>query len=237
VVEHTRLLRLTPSRSLKEKRLAALRGGRPERDPLLRAAVEDAQVVGSLALAGIECDLAQVRAARHGAAAPPPVRGLVAALGAVAADAPFGLDALRRWHAAALGGEGRFRATERARPEGPPGAPAAFVSSRLEILAQWLHVESGRELAPAQQGALVLARVVEILPFADGNGRVSRLAASHLMVAAGARPPLLGGADEPWLREALRAAFQLHTEPLAALLEEASERSLDVMIRTLETGS
>jgi Fic family protein len=75
---------------------------------------------------------------------------------------------------------------------------------------------------------------MEILPFDDGNGRVSRLAASHLMVQGGARPPILVGADKARLDEALQAAFQLHTEPLAALLDEASERVVDVMIRALE---
>ena len=33
----------------------------------------------------------------------------------------------------------------------------------------------------------------------------------------------------------LQDAFRLHTEPLATLLEEASDRSLDVMIRALES--
>ncbi|HVR71441.1 MAG TPA: Fic family protein [Vicinamibacteria bacterium] len=233
-MEHTRLLRLTPSRALKERRLLALRGNRGERDPLLRDAVEEAQVVGSLALAGVRCEVGDVRAARRGEGAPATVRGLVAALGAVEPEAPFDVRALRAWHATALGGDGRFRAEDRAGAGPLPAAPAAFVTGRLEILQHWLQVESSRELSPAQQGALVLARVVEIRPFEDGNGRVARLAASHLMVRAGARPPVLVGDDEPRLRQALQAAFQLHTEPLTALLEEASERGLDVMIQILE---
>jgi hypothetical protein len=57
------------------------------------------------------------------------------------------------------------------------------------------------------------------------------------MVRAGARPPVLVGADRARLDEALRRAFQLETEPLAALLQEASERALDVMIQTLEGGA
>jgi fido (protein-threonine AMPylation protein) len=233
-VEHTRLVRLLPSRALKEKRLLALRGGRDERDPLLREAVEDAQVVGSLGLAGVDASAAEVRAARRGEEAPPAVRGLLAALGAVEAGAPFDVGALRRWHAALLGGGGQFRQSDRARAGGPPPAPAAFVASRLGILQHWLQVESSRELSPAQAGALVLARVVEIAPFDDGNGRVARLAASHLMVRAGARPPVLTAGDQARLSQALAAAFQLHTEPLAALLDEASERCLDVMVQALE---
>ena len=97
-----------------------------------------------------------------------------------------------------------------------------------------MNAPSAAELTASQQGALALARVVEVKPFDDGNGRVSRLAASHLMVRAGSRPPILGAADAPRLEKALQAAFQLHTEPLAALLEEAAERAIDVMIRAAE---
>jgi Fic family protein len=75
---------------------------------------------------------------------------------------------------------------------------------------------------------------MEILPFDEGNGRVARLAASHLMVQGGGRPPILVAADAPRLTEALEAAFQLVTEPLARLLDESADRGLDVMIRALE---
>jgi hypothetical protein len=56
------------------------------------------------------------------------------------------------------------------------------------------------------------------------------------MVRAGARPPILAGGDAPRLEAVLQSAFRLETEPLAVLLEEASERALDVMIQTLESG-
>jgi Fic family protein len=96
-----------------------------------------------------------------------------------------------------------------------------------------MNADSGRELKPAQQGALVMARLVEVLPFEDGNGRVARLAASHLMVRAGMRSPILRGEDRGRLEESLQRAFRFETEPLCALLEEASERALDVMIEVL----
>ena len=53
------------------------------------------------------------------------------------------------------------------------------------------------------------------------------------MVRAGARPPILVGADGPRIEACLQAAFQLSTEPLTRLLDEASERALDVMIQAL----
>jgi hypothetical protein len=229
-------VRLVTSPALREKRLTALLGGRDPRHPALRAAVEDAQVAGSLGLAGLPATAAQVAAARAGGDAPPGVVGLLRALRAVEPDAPLTVEALRAWQAAATGGAGALRAGEREREGGPPPAPAQFVETRLRSLEQWLAMDSGRELKPAQQGALALARIVEILPFDEANGRVARLAAAHLMVRAGARPPVLLGEDEPRLRAALQAAFQLHTETLCALLDEAAGRAMDVMIAALEQG-
>jgi len=207
-------LRLTAPVAAKERRLAELvaargGGGAP------MAAVRAAQVEGSLALSGLDGS-AEARAA------------LVRAIAAVEPDAPLSAAALEAWQRA-LGGGG-FRAGERERPGGPPPAPPGLIGPRLAILEQWMAAPSARELKAAQQGALALARVVEVMPFDDGNGRVARLAASHVMVRAGARPPILAAADGPRLVQALQAAFQLHTEPLSTLLEEAAERALDRMI-------
>jgi fido (protein-threonine AMPylation protein) len=212
-------LRLTTSAALKEQRLASLLAGRAE--AVLREAVEQAQVAGSLDLAGQDRP-------REGLA-----ERLLAATRAVDPAAPFTAAALLAWHRAAFGAGG-YRSAERSRPEGPPPAPAALVAGRVAILEQWMNTDSARQLKPAEQGALVMARVMEILPFAEGNGLVARLAASHVMVGAGARPPVLVGADRPRLDEALRAAFRLETQPLATLLAEASERALDVMIAALQ---
>lgn len=209
-------LRLAASAASKEKRLAALLAGRA--DIVLGDAVRQAQVAGSLALSGRPLT---------------DVTGLMRALDAVEPRAPLTVEALRAWHRAATGASG-FRSTDAERPGATPPAPPEFIAGRLAILEQWMNAPSAAELTASQQGALALARVVEVKPFDDGNGLVSRLAASHLMVRAGARPPILAPADGPRLLEALQAAFQLHTEPLAALLEEAAERALDVMIKEAE---
>jgi len=215
-------LRLAPSASVKEKRLAALLAGRDPRDPALEEALLDAQARGSVALAGLagrDEEDATVAAVRRAAAAVDP-------------RAPLGVDALLAW-AEAVTGTRALRTAPRDRPDGPPPAPPEFIASRLAILQDWLGADSGRELGASQQGALVLARVMEILPFDRANGLVARLAASHLMVRAGSRRPILVGGDAPRLQESLRAAFQLQTEPLARLLQEGAERALDVLIDAL----
>jgi Fic family protein len=220
-VNGPRLLRLSPSAALKEKRLASLLEGREAGTARLMEAVRQAQAAGSLELSGIE-------------ATPASVDRVLQAQAAVDPKAPFSVGALLTWHRAVTGSASGLRTAERTREGGPPPAPAAFVPTRLQSLEDWLGVESSAALKPAQRGALVLARIVEILPFDDGNGRVARLAASHVMVGTGARPPVLTGDDCARLVQALQAAFQLQTEPLASLLDEAAERALDVMLRAAE---
>ncbi len=222
VVEITGL-RLAPSAAMKEKRLAALLAGRDAAaDPALAEALVTAQVRGSLELAGKAGTPEEADAAA----------ALRRAVFAVDAQAPLTVEAILTWQAA-LTGERALRRQARDRPGGPPAAPPEFVASRLAIVQEWLGGDSARELKAAQQGALVYARIMEILPFDRGNGLVARLAASHLMTRAGSRRPILVGGDAGRLEEALQAAFQLQTEPLARLLDDAAERALDVLIGAL----
>ena len=216
-------LRLAPSAAMKEKRLAALLAGRDAAaDPALAEALVSAQVRGSLELAGKAGTPEEADAAA----------ALRRAVAAVDPRASLTVEAILTWQAA-LTGERALRQRARDRPGGPPPAPAEFVASRLAIVQEWLGGDSARELKAAQQGALVYARIMEILPFDRGNGLVARLAASHLMMRAGSRRPILIGADAERLRDALDAAFQLQTEPLARLLDDAAERALDVLIGAL----
>jgi len=218
---------------VKEKRLAGLLEGRglsPD-NAGLAAIVEDAQLLGSLELAGFRFTWDEVRSSHVASEGPAEVLALRRARAAVPADAPFSLEAIRAWHEAVAGPVGPRRG-ERERV-GAPAAPAELIQVRLATLAEWLEVAGPRDLTPDQAGAVALARLVEILPFDDANGRISRLAASHLMVRGGMRPPILVAGDARRLRTALESAFRLETEPLVALLAEASGRALDVMIQTL----
>ena len=231
-MSEVRGLRLAPSAILKEKRLAALLEGRDPGDPRLGEAIEDAQILGSLELAGVRATWAEVVASRR-EPGPEPVLALRRARSAVDSQAPLDLAALRAWHVALALPEAGWRRAPRSRETTAPAPPEA-IPGRLAILEQWINSEGAGGLTAPQKAALALARVIEILPFEDGNGRVSRLAASHLMTRDGMRPPILAGGDGPRLRACLEAAFRFETGPLCALLVEVSERCLDVMIQTLE---
>src|SRR5207245_1512410 len=104
------LLRLGPSAAAKEKRLASLLGGRDISGLGLAEAVRDAQVLGSLDLAGETTNLEEVRAARNGRASPAAAAGLVRA--APGGGAPPHAPAFRR-------GDGA-----RAAPRPPPSEGA-----------------------------------------------------------------------------------------------------------------
>ncbi len=230
------MIRITPAIGAREKRLAALladRGRRPD-DPALAAVVGDAQLLGSLELAGCAATWREVRRSRATGEGPAEILALRRAATAVPREAPFSIAALSCWHASLAGPVG-FRRKTRDRDE-TPAAPPELIESRLGTLEEWLTTAGIRDLKPEQRAGLVYARIVEIAPFDDGNGRVARLAASHLMVQGGQPPPILVGADASYLLAVLRAAVRLDTEPLVTLLVEASSRALDVMIQAIERG-
>jgi Fic family protein len=227
-------LRLGPSVTVKERqleRLLAERGLRRD-DAALAEIVADAQLLGSLELAGRTFTWDEVRSSRVTGAGHAEILALRRAMGAVAAAAPLSVAAIRAWHEA-LAGPAGFRHGDYQR-EGAPVAAPEFIESRLASLAEWLATAGTRDLRPEQAASLALARLAEIRPFDDANGRVSRLAAAHVLVRAGERAPILVAGDAARLRAATEAAFRFETEPLVTLLVEASARALDVMIQSLE---
>ena len=233
-VGEARGLHLRPASGARERRLAALleARGRSTHDGTLQAVVEDAQLLGSLGISGVPSTWEEVRGSRETGAGPEAILALRRARTAVEPAAPLTVAALRSWHAALMGPLG-FRRDPRQRNGAPP-APPELIEGRVRLLETWLGARSGQDLRPEQAAALAMARIVEVLPFDDGNGRVARLAASHVMVRGGRRPPILVAGDGPRLVEALQAAFRLETGALATLLDEASGRAVDVMIQALE---
>jgi hypothetical protein len=229
-VDPSRPLTLQPALPAKEKRLDALLAERRVAEEDLRRCVTAAQIAGSLALSGIEVDAGEVEVGLLGGALAAPVSAALTAYQAIPSGAALSLENLLVWQGAFTGGAGSLRQTPRVRSEGPPPAPPEWIEARVRALLEWLAAASAEELTPGQRGALALARLIEILPFEDGNGRVARLITSHLMTQGGARPPILLGSDDMRLRAALQAAFRIDTAPLVLLLREASERALDVML-------
>jgi len=110
------LLRLGPSAAAKEKRLASLLEGRDVSGLGLAEAVRDAQLFGSLELAGETITLDEVRAARIGHPSSAAATGLVRAAGSARAidRASRGLPRRRRSSSRAAWGSCRNGSASRA---------------------------------------------------------------------------------------------------------------------------
>src|SRR2546426_253723 len=111
----------------------------------------------------------------------------------------------------------------------------AQVLGSLDLAAEATTPREGR--APADGRAAPGARgggpFLQIPPRAGGRGGGAPPPPPIRRGGPGAAPPILVGADGPRIEACLQAAFQLSTEPLTSLLDEASERALEVMIQAL----
>ncbi len=230
----------------KRQRLEGLLEGR---DPValgLRSLAEDAELVGSLALDGIGVEWDTVRASREGGALPAAAAALRRAQLLFPSGSPLDGTRLMALCLAVGDGDGLRRGAlseadaSLARPlgriAGRPVVWPARIEVRLEILGGWLGTDSVGALHPAAAGALVLVRFLEIAPLAHGNGRLARLVAAHLMASRQAHRPILVAGDADRLTDALNAASGMNTAPLVALLEEASERAVDLELQAVESG-
>src|SRR5258706_11464230 len=101
-MSEARGIRLAPSAAVKEKRLASLLAGRDPEGPELQGAVWDAQLLGSIELAGHPATWSEVVTSRSGSG-PEPVLRLRRAVAAVPRGAALTIAALRAWHDALLG--------------------------------------------------------------------------------------------------------------------------------------
>jgi glycosyltransferase involved in cell wall biosynthesis len=114
-----------------------------------------------------------------------------------------------------MGGGGGFRTT-RARV-GPPGSRSAPCAHPAQI-ADLVESALGRARGSADLPPLLAARLhldlALVHPFADGNGRVARLAASAVLLAAGYRSTLGALVEQHWTHDpaAYRASFLTFAE-------------------------
>jgi hypothetical protein len=219
-------LRLEPSVAVREGRLARLLAARglAAEDVRLARIVEDAELVGSLELAGLPVSWEDARAGSL-----PQLEALRRAREAVPREARLTLAAVKAWHEALAGPIG-FRRVDAA------GARAEFIEDRLASLVEWLEARGVEDLAAEEKASVALARIVEIRPFDEANGRVARLAAAHVMRRAGPCAADPRRRRRPAAQAALEAAHRLETGPLVELVREASGRALDVRIQSLERG-
>jgi Fic family protein len=103
------------------------------------------------------------------------------------------------------------------------------VPGLMQDFAAWLTGEA-QNLSPVERAALAHFRLVDIHPFADGNGRTARLLMNLILLRAGYPPAIVRQEDRLAYYEALDQAHAGEVKPFVLLMAAAVEKSLDVYL-------
>jgi len=109
-------------------------------------------------------------------------------------------------------------------------AESAAVNPRIRILCDWVSSESFKELNALEQAAIVILRLLEIRPFAEGNVRVALAAGSLFTMRRGWPPIIVPAALRHRFNPAVAEGMRMNTRPMVDLLADSTLETLDAMI-------
>lgn len=110
----------------------------------------------------------------------------------------------------------------------PPGpGDLQILMSRFE---QWLNSPQTLALHPVKLAALAHYKLVHIHPFADGNGRTSRLLMNTILMRAGYPPAIIAKQQRLQYYNALQTANEGDVRPFVRFIAECTGRTLDLYL-------
>jgi hypothetical protein len=92
-----------------------------------------------------------------------------------------------------------------------------LLTQTVENALEWFGSESFHEIHEVEQAALFLARLLDILPFQQQNGRTLRLAANFFLLRAGFPPAFIPPSRTGQYSVAIEKALRLETQSLVDL--------------------
>ena len=124
-------------------------------------------------------------------------------------------------------GASRFRETE-IEPicEGHDPMEAVLVLDVVENALEWFKAESFHQMHEVERAALMLAKLVDIHPFAEANGSTIRLFSNFYLLKAGYPPAVISASKASEYAIAIQSAIRLHTQPIIDLLTESVHEAL-----------
>lgn len=150
---------------------------------------------------------------------------------------PFTEHNLRQIHALVLKGiddeeAGRYRRGQ-VRISGSEYVPpdAVAVPGLMREFVMWLNGEA-KAMSSVERAALAHFRLVDIHPFADGNGRTARLLMNLILIQQGYPPAVVRHEERLAYYTALDQAHAGNSEPFVLMMVEAVESSLDIFLAT-----
>ena len=109
-----------------------------------------------------------------------------------------------------------------------PPDPVAVPGLMRDYL-EWLNGEA-QSLSPVERAASAHFRLVDIHPFADGNGRTARLLMNLILLGEGYPSAVVRQEDRLAYYAALDQAHAGESESLILMMAEAVDRSLDIIL-------
>ncbi len=124
-------------------------------------------------------------------------------------------------------GTTRFRETE-IEPicAGHEPIESVLVPDVVENALEWFTAESFHQMHEVEKTALMLAKLIDIHPFAEANGSTIRLFSNFYLLKAGYPPAVISASRASEYAIAIQRAFHLHTQPVIDLLTESAHQAL-----------
>ncbi|EFN76317.1 adenosine monophosphate-protein transferase Fic [Harpegnathos saltator] len=110
----------------------------------------------------------------------------------------------------------------------PPGP--GDIHYLMEEFGMWLNSEQAIRLHPVKYAAVAHYKLVHIHPFADGNGRTSRLLMNMILMQAGYPPVIIHKQHRHKYYENLQIANAGDVRPFVRFIAECTEQTLDLFL-------
>jgi Fic family protein len=110
--------------------------------------------------------------------------------------------------------------------EGHQPTESSILPEVVANAMEWFNADSFCELHEIEKTALFLVKLLDILPFGQGNGRTLRLTDNFYLLRAQYPPAIIPVSRAAEYRLAIKYALGFHTQPLVDLLADSVRESL-----------
>ncbi len=138
---------------------------------------------------------------------------------------------IHRLMLAGLSDGGRYRLSDGC-PEGETHLPVSgeIVPLAVDNALGWFQSNSFADMHEIEQTALMLAKLIDIQPFEEANGRTLRLFSNFFLLKSGYPPAIIPANQASQYSTAIQGCLRFHTQPMIDLLTDSVGRNLAICL-------
>ena len=114
---------------------------------------------------------------------------------------------------------------------------SARTAARIMAFCDWAAADSFRELNALEQAAIIVLRLLEIRPFAEGNVIAALGAGSLFTMRAGWPPIIIPKPIQPRFKPTVGEGMKMNTRPMVDLLAESIYQTIESIIQLAKAGA